>query len=295
MHWCRSPSWVVVLIKEVDDLNRLGGFVAMHNPHRMPRQCRATEADLRSLDTGRRQPRFFAQLRHGPKPVHQWTDSAIFKDPHPLSYSFGADWRSNLLLPYQTRGCSFSLHSLPANHDVVSRFAPDVAFAINLWFAAWWEGCHRSQSAYPASRPTLGLGVEWTQLARSQTDEQLDALLSAAPDHRFVMELRRRISNVPKTKALRLHCHDCSEARSIEYQLDAVVASGSDAGGHRISSPRTRIIGGHFRHSQVTPPYRWSPLAGSRSTRHPCCRAGADGVQIGTALRPVGASDVRRS
>ena len=212
---------------------------------------------------------------------------------------------------------SFGAHILAPGeiHDVVESIRSRTAspFAINLWVPKPGEkdvinlNPHIQRLAPLYAR----LGVEWTgELTEVPNfDEQLDALLSAAPPIiSFVMGTPPQWAiERAKNEGILLigTATTVAEARSIEASgLDAVVASGSDAGGHRGAFLRPvleSLVGTFSLIPQVVDAVHIPVIAaGGIADRRGILAAralGADGVQIGTgflATTESGASDVHR-
>ncbi|MBP2217040.1 nitronate monooxygenase [Arthrobacter sp. CAN_C5] len=155
------------------------------------------------------------------------------------------------------------------------------------------------------------LGVEWSGETAEAPDfeEQLEALLDAAPPVlSFVMGLPPQwaIDRAKKEGMLLVGtATTVAEARAVEAAgLDAVVASGSDAGGHRgafLRPVQESLVGTFSLVPQVVDAVRIPVIAaGGITDRRGVLAAqalGAEGVQIGTgflATTESGASDVHR-
>ncbi|MCX5390415.1 nitronate monooxygenase family protein [Streptomyces sp. NBC_00094] len=200
------------------------------------------------------------------------------------------------------------------------RAATDRPFAVNLWVPQEGEAEALAAVADPMAahverlRPYYEeLGVEPPSAedvrAWPDFDEQLDALLAAAPPvislvmglppRRLVTEARRRGIVVVGTATT------VDEAVALERAgADAVVASGSDAGGHRgafLRPVRESLVGTFSLVPQVAdavtvPVVAAGGIADGRGIAA-ALALGADAVQIGTgflAARESGASEVHR-
>lgn len=212
---------------------------------------------------------------------------------------------------------SFGAHILPPGeiHDVVQsiRSRTPSPFAINLWVPQPGEKDVVDLSPHIERLAPLyaRLGVEWNGEVPEvpNFDEQLDALLMAAPPIiSFVMGLPPAWAiERAKSQGILLigTATTVAEARSIEAAgLDALVASGSDAGGHRgaFLRPAPESLVGTFSLIPQTVDAVQIPViaAGGIADRRGILAAralGADGVQIGTgflATTESGASAVHR-
>ncbi|MGW8351151.1 NAD(P)H-dependent flavin oxidoreductase [Streptomyces wedmorensis] len=198
------------------------------------------------------------------------------------------------------------------------RAATGRPFAVNLWVPQEGEGRGLSAAALAEHVERLRpyyeeLGVRAPEAedvrVRPDFDEQLDALLAAAPPvislvmgpppRRLVTEARRRGIVVVGTATT------VDEAVALEQAgVDAVVASGSDAGGHRgafLRPVRESLVGTFSLVPQVAdavsvPVVAAGGIADGRGVAA-ALALGADAVQIGTgflAARESGASDVHR-
>lgn len=186
-------------------------------------------------------------------------------------------------------------------------------FSVNLWVPQLGESDVVDLQPHIRRLAPLyaQLGVEWVGeiAAVPDFDEQLDALLESAPPViSFVMGLppawaieRARSEGI----VLIGTATTVDEARTIEaLGLDAVVASGSDAGGHRGAFLRPvseSLVGTFSLVPQVADAVRIPVIAAGGIADRRGIRAahalGADGVQIGTgflATAESGASDVHR-
>lgn len=186
-------------------------------------------------------------------------------------------------------------------------------FSMNLWVPQPGEGDAVDLEPHIKRLAPLyaRLGVEWSGSPAEVPDfeEQLDSLLTAAPPIiSFVMGLppqwavdRARNAGI----ILIGTATTVAEARSVEAAgLDAVVASGSDAGGHRgaFLRPATESLVGTFSLVPQVVDAVGIPViaAGGIADRRGISAAhalGADGVQIGTGFLVTaesGASDVHR-
>jgi nitronate monooxygenase len=186
-------------------------------------------------------------------------------------------------------------------------------FSVNLWVPQPGEGDavdlepHIQRLAPLYSR----LGVEWDRSPAEvpDFDEQLDALLTAAPPIiSFVMGLPPlwAIDRARKAGIILIGtATTVAEARAVEAAgLDAVVASGSDAGGHRGAFLRPvgeSLVGTFSLVPQVAdavgiPVIAAGGIADARGISA-ALALGADGVQIGTGFLVTaesGASEVHR-
>ncbi|MFE4615067.1 NAD(P)H-dependent flavin oxidoreductase [Streptomyces sp. NPDC056747] len=198
------------------------------------------------------------------------------------------------------------------------RAATDRPFAVNLWVPQEGEGRELPASALAEHierlRPyyeELGVRAPNAEDVRAwpDFDEQLDALLAAAPPvislvmglppRRLVAEARRRGIVVVGTATT------VDEAVALERAgADAVVASGSDAGGHRgafLRPVRESLVGTFSLVPQVAdavtvPVVAAGGIADGRGIAA-ALALGADAVQIGTgflAARESGASEPHR-
>lgn len=212
---------------------------------------------------------------------------------------------------------SFGAHVLTPSEigDIVRsiRSRTTLPFSVNLWVPLPGEG-HAVALAPHIERlaPLYAkFGVAWKgEVAPAPDfDEQLDALLTVAPPIiSFVM-------GVPPQWAIdRAKAHGIlligtattvAEARAVEAAgLDAVVASGSDAGGHRGAFLRPvadSLVGTFSLTPQVVDAVNIPVIAaGGIADRRGVLAAyalGAEGVQVGTgflATAQSGASDVHR-
>lgn len=186
-------------------------------------------------------------------------------------------------------------------------------FAVNLWVPQPGERDvidlrpHIERLAPLYTR----LGIEWNGELEEVPDfnEQLDALLSAAPPvMSFVMGIppawaidRAKTAGIPLIGT----ATTVAEARSVEAAgLDAVVASGSDAGGHRgafLRPVNESLVGTFSLVPQVVDAVNIPVIAaGGITDRRGVLAAralGADGAQLGTgflATHESGASAVHR-
>ncbi|MFB6839544.1 NAD(P)H-dependent flavin oxidoreductase [Streptomyces sp. NPDC056361] len=198
------------------------------------------------------------------------------------------------------------------------RAATDRPFAVNLWVPLEGEehGLPASALAEHVERlrpyyEELGVRAPGPEDVRAwpDFDEQLDALLAAAPPvislvmgpppRRLVAEARRRGIVVVGTATT------VDEAVALERAgVDAVVASGSDAGGHRgafLRPVRESLVGTFSLVPQVAdavsvPVVAAGGIADGRGIAA-ALALGADAVQIGTgflAASESGASDAHR-
>ncbi|MFD3660668.1 NAD(P)H-dependent flavin oxidoreductase [Streptomyces sp. NPDC058659] len=205
------------------------------------------------------------------------------------------------------------------------RAATDRPFAVNLWVPQEGEAEALASVTDPADPEAMTAHVErlrpyYEELgvrppdagdvrARPDFDEQLDALLAAAPPvislvmglppRRLVAEARRRGIVVVGTATT------VDEAVALERAgADAVVASGSDAGGHRgafLRPVRESLVGTFSLVPQVAdavsvPVVAAGGIADGRGIAA-ALALGADAVQIGTgflAARESGASTAHR-
>ncbi|MFD3729284.1 NAD(P)H-dependent flavin oxidoreductase [Streptomyces sp. NPDC058671] len=140
-------------------------------------------------------------------------------------------------------------------------------------------------------------------------DDQIDALLAAAPPViSFVMGIPpRRVVDEARRKGIALigTATTVEEAVALDDAgLDAIVASGSDAGGHRgafLAPVRESLVGTFSLVPQIAdavtaPVIAAGGIADSRGIRA-ALTLGADAVQIGTAFlatRESGASDAHK-
>ncbi|POH65856.1 2-nitropropane dioxygenase [Cryobacterium zongtaii] len=247
--------------------------------------------------------------------------SSLLKIAHPIVQGpFGGGIsRVSLVSAVSNSGGlgSFGAHILSPGEirDVVERIRAQTLapFSINLWVPQPGEqdlvdlAPHIKRLAPLYAR----LGVEWTGTveAAPNFDEQLDSLLdSSPPSISFVMGLppvwaveRAKIKGI----VLIGTATTVAEARVIEASgLDAVIASGSDAGGHRgafLSPVEESLVGTFSLIPQVADAVDIPVVAaGGVADRRGILAAhalGADGVQIGTgflATAESGASDVHR-
>ncbi|MFD7979293.1 NAD(P)H-dependent flavin oxidoreductase [Streptomyces sp. NPDC059071] len=198
------------------------------------------------------------------------------------------------------------------------RTATDRPFAVNLWvpqdgeprpdglpdLTAHVERLRPYYDELGVAAPTAADLAAWPDF-----DEQLDALLAAAPPvislvmglppRRLVTEARRRGIALIGTATT------VAEAVALEASgVDAVVASGSDAGGHRgafLRPVRESLVGTFSLVPQVAdavtvPVVAAGGIADGRGVAA-ALALGADAVQIGTAFlaaRESGASPVHR-
>ncbi|PBC75696.1 nitronate monooxygenase [Streptomyces sp. TLI_235] len=212
---------------------------------------------------------------------------------------------------------SFGAHHLPP--DALAGLVKDLRaatarpFAVNLWVPQPGEGETRATAADVARLhpyyAELGLPDPSTELRRPDFDEQVDALLAAEPPvislvmglppQRVVAEARRRGILLIGTATT------VAEAEALERAgVDAVVASGSDAGGHRgafLSPVRESLVGTFALVPQVADAVRVPVVAAGGITDGRGLAAalvlGADAVQIGTgflACAESAASEVHR-
>ncbi|WP_395293934.1 NAD(P)H-dependent flavin oxidoreductase [Kitasatospora hibisci] len=197
------------------------------------------------------------------------------------------------------------------------RAATTGPFAVNLWVPQPDEAgltADAGQLARHAERlrpflAELGVAVEEPQPAPDFA-EQVEALLAAGPPvasfvmgvpPRWVVERARRNGIVTVGTAT-----TAAEAVALEAAgLDAVVASGSDAGGHRgswLRPVRESLVGTFALVPQVVdavsvPVIAAGGIADGRGVAA-ALALGADGVQVGTgflATEESGASDVHRA
>jgi nitronate monooxygenase len=188
------------------------------------------------------------------------------------------------------------------------------AFAVNLWVPQRGESESRAQAAdVERLRPYYErLGVpepDITQRAGQDFDDQIDALLAAeppaisfvmgVPPQRVLAEARRRgIVTIGTASTV-------DEAVALEAAgLDAVVASGTDAGGHRgafLRPVQESLVGTFSLVPQVAdavsvPVIAAGGIADGRGVAA-ALALGADGVQIGTgflATEESGASAIHK-
>ncbi|WP_043175210.1 NAD(P)H-dependent flavin oxidoreductase [Streptomyces sp. NRRL B-24484] len=212
---------------------------------------------------------------------------------------------------------SFGAHQL--RPDALTRLVEDLRaatsrpFAVNLWVPQPGEGATGATAAdverlhpYYAE---LGLPDPSAELHRPDFDEQVDALLEAAPPvislvmglppERLVAGARRRGILLVGTATT------VAEAEALERAgVDVVVASGSDAGGHRgafLAPVRESLVGTFSLVPQVVDAVRVPVVAaGGIADGRGLAAAlvlGADAVQIGTgflACAESAASEVHR-
>ncbi|MEV6207952.1 nitronate monooxygenase, partial [Kitasatospora sp. NPDC051914] len=194
------------------------------------------------------------------------------------------------------------------------RAATDRPFAVNLWVPREGEREVRATAAdVERLRPyyeEFGLPVPSTERRPQQDfDDQVDALLAAGPPaislvmglppERLVAEARRRGIVLIGTATT------VAEAEALERAgADVVVASGSDAGGHRgafLAPVRESLVGTFSLVPQVADAVRVPVVAAGGITDGRGLAAalvlGADAVQIGTgflACAESGVSEVHR-
>lgn len=212
---------------------------------------------------------------------------------------------------------SFGAHILTPGEigDTVGviRSQTTLPFSVNLWVPLAGEDDVVDLAPHIERLVPLyaKLGVTWNGEVAPSPDfgEQLEALLAAAPPIiSFVMGIPPQWAiDRAKTDGILLigTATTVAEARAVEAAgLDAVVASGSDAGGHRgaFLRPVTESLVGTFSLTpQVVDAVNIPVIAaGGIADRRGVLAAyalGADGVQIGTgflATAQSGASDVHR-
>ncbi|MFJ3224402.1 NAD(P)H-dependent flavin oxidoreductase [Streptomyces sp. NPDC086783] len=192
-------------------------------------------------------------------------------------------------------------------------------FAVNLWVPLEGE-----RSAVPDKNELIAhierLRPYYQELGASppayevvqtlpEFDDQIDALLAAAPPViSFVMGIpSRRVIDEARRRGIALigTATTVDEAVALDHAgLDAIVASGSDAGGHRgafLAPVRESLVGTFSLVPQVadavtTPVIAAGGIADGRGIRA-ALALGADAVQIGTvflATRESGASDAHK-
>ncbi|MFE6334205.1 NAD(P)H-dependent flavin oxidoreductase [Streptomyces sp. NPDC057806] len=192
-------------------------------------------------------------------------------------------------------------------------------FAVNLWVPLAGERSALPDNAAFTShterlRPYYDeLGVAAPTFedvgALPDFDDQIDALLAAAPPViSFVMGIPpRRVVDEARRRGIALigTATTVDEALALEDTgLDAIVASGSDAGGHRgafLAPLRESLVGTFSLVPQIVdavtaPVIAAGGIADGRGIRA-ALTLGADAVQIGTAFlatRESGASDVHK-
>jgi len=212
---------------------------------------------------------------------------------------------------------SFGAHILSPGdiRDVVLaiRTQTPSPFSINLWVPQPGEDEPIDLAPHIARLAPLyeRLGVDWSGEieAAPDFDEQLESLLEVAPPSiSFVMGLPPRwaVERAKKNNIVLIGtATTVAEARAVEgWGLDAVVASGSDAGGHRgaFLRPVSESLVGTFSLVPQVVDAVGIPViaAGGIADRRGILAAhalGADGVQIGTgflATTESGASDIHR-
>ncbi|MET9803704.1 nitronate monooxygenase [Streptomyces sp. NPDC006368] len=191
-------------------------------------------------------------------------------------------------------------------------------FAVNLWVPLEGErSALPDKAVYTAHterlRPyydELGAAAAYEDIeALPDFDDQIDALLAAAPPViSFVMGIPpRRVIDEARRRGIALigTATTVDEAVALDDAgLDAIVASGSDAGGHRgafLAPLRESLVGTFSLVPQIAdavtaPVIAAGGIADGRGMRA-ALTLGADAVQIGTAFlatRESGASDAHK-
>lgn len=212
---------------------------------------------------------------------------------------------------------SYGAHVLHADgiRSVVQgiRERTSLPFSVNLWVPQAGESDPVDPEPHIQRLAPLyaRLGVEWngSLTPNPNFDEQLDSLLTSAPPIiSFVMGLPPQwaIDRARKAGIILIGtATTVAEARAVEAAgLDAVVASGSDAGGHRGAFLRPvgeSLVGTFSLVPQIVDAVGIPVIAaGGIADRRGISAAhalGADGVQIGTGFLVTaesGASDVHR-
>ena len=212
---------------------------------------------------------------------------------------------------------SFGAHILSPSdiRDVVLaiRAQTPSPFSVNLWVPQPGEDESIDLAPHIARLAPLyeRLGVDWAGEieAAPDFDAQLESLLEVAPPSiSFVMGLPPKwaVERAKKKKIVLIGtATTVAEARAVEaWGLDAVVASGSDAGGHRgafLKPVAESLVGTFSLVPQIVDAVGIPVIAaGGIADRRGILAAhalGADGVQIGTgflATTESGASDIHR-
>ena len=212
---------------------------------------------------------------------------------------------------------SFGAHILSPSdiRDVVLaiRAQTPSPFSVNLWVPQPGEDESIDLAPHIARLAPLyeRLGVDWAGEieAAPDFDAQLESLLEVAPPSiSCVMGLPPKwaVERAKKKKIVLIGtATTVAEARAVEaWGLDAVVASGSDAGGHRgafLKPVEESLVGTFSLVPQIVDAVGIPVIAaGGIADRRGILAAhalGADGVQIGTgflATTESGASDIHR-